>query len=123
MSTVPRPNRGRGYVYAGSGQECRDGALSGRFARVAALIPDDDHRWRCAHCGNLTRFDVVRRNRTREFWHLDLSGEPTVEETEVLGEIVEEVRCRWCSKVDAIEIIERPGPGDPLPEEVATGRP
>jgi hypothetical protein len=110
-------------VRVGSDRECRKGAQSGRFARVAALIPDTEHRWRCAHCGNLTRFDVVRRNRTREFWHLDLAGEPTVEETEVLEELVEEVRCRWCSKDDAIEIIERPGPGDPMPEETPTGRP
>ncbi|MDQ1614640.1 MAG: hypothetical protein QOJ60_579, partial [Actinomycetota bacterium] len=29
-------------------------------------------RWRCARCGNLTRFDVTRRSRVREFVHLDL---------------------------------------------------
>lgn len=90
---------------------------------MAALIPDADHRWRCAHCGNLTRFDVVRHTRTREFWHLDLAGEPVVEESQALEEVVEEVRCRWCSKEDAIEIVERPGPGDPLPEETPSGRP
>lgn len=100
---------------------------SGRFTGVSIpapiCIPDDGHRWRCAHCGNLTRFDVVRRTRTREFWHLDLSGEPVVEESEATEDVVEEVSCRWCGKHDAIEVIARPGPGDPLPEERPAGQP
>jgi hypothetical protein len=64
-------------------------------------------RWRCAHCGNLTRFDVVRSSRVREFVHLDLAGEPRVEETEVLDERVEQVRCRWCANTDSIEVVQR----------------
>ena len=64
-------------------------------------------RWRCAQCGNLTRFDVVRSSRVREFVHLDLAGEPRVEETEVLDERVEQVRCRWCASTDAIEVVQR----------------
>jgi hypothetical protein len=64
-------------------------------------------RWRCAQCGNLTRFDVVRSSRVREFVHLDLAGEPKVEETEVLDETVEQVRCRWCASTDSIEIVQR----------------
>ena len=74
-------------------------------------VPDAAHRWRCGHCGNLTRFDVVRRTHAREFWHVDLSGAPAIEETEVLEDIVEEVRCRWCSSADAIEIVVRPETG------------
>ena len=70
-------------------------------------LPGQDTRWRCAQCGNLTRFDVVRSSRVREFWHFDLAGEPTVEETEVLAESVEEVRCRWCSS-GAVEVVDRP---------------
>lgn len=70
--------------------------------------PDDHSRWRCAQCGNLTRFDVVRSRRTREFWHLDLSGEPTVESTEVLVDDLESVTCRWCGSGAAIEVIARP---------------
>ena len=72
---------------------------------VPALSPTT--RWRCAQCGNLTRFDVVRSSRVREFVHLDLAGEPRVEETEVLDDRVELVRCRWCASTDAIEVIQR----------------
>ncbi len=74
---------------------------------VITSLPDPDHRWRCAGCGNLTRFDVTRTRRTAEFWHLDLGGEPSVEETEVLGETIESVRCRWCGRDDAIEMVPR----------------
>jgi hypothetical protein len=46
-----------------------------------------------------------------EYVHLDLGGEPSVEETEVLAETVESVRCRWCNAVDRIELVDRPGAG------------
>ena len=72
-------------------------------------IPDERSRWRCAQCGNLTRFDVVRLARTREYWHLTLAGEPTVESTEVLADTMESVSCRWCGSVAAIEVVSRPG--------------
>lgn len=65
-------------------------------------------RWRCRQCGNLTRFDVTRSSRTREFVHVDLAGEPAVEEREVLDERVESVRCRWCDGVDTVELVARP---------------
>ena len=65
-------------------------------------------RYRCTACGNLTRFDVVRQARTREYWHLDLSGAPSVESTEVLADAVESVTCRGCGSGAAIEIIPRP---------------
>ena len=71
------------------------------------VLPDDNQRWRCGGCGNLTRFDVSRSRRTREYWHFDLAGDHRVEETEVLGESVESVRCRWCGRDDAIELISR----------------
>jgi hypothetical protein len=70
-------------------------------------LPDDGHRWRCGGCGNLTRFDVTRSRRTTEYWHFDLAGEHRVEETELLAEAVESVRCRWCGRIDAIELVER----------------
>ena len=44
----------------------------------------------------------------REFWHLDLSGEPTVEESVTVAQTVEEVRCRWCSGVDPVALVARP---------------
>lgn len=71
-------------------------------------VPDDAHRWRCAQCGNLTRFDVVHRARTREFWHVDLAGASAVESVEVLDDLVESVSCRWCGTGAAIEVVARP---------------
>lgn len=71
--------------------------------------PDPDTRWRCSLCGNLTRFDVMRRTRTREYVHVDLAGEATVEERDLLEDTVEHVTCRWCNAVDQIEIVARPG--------------
>jgi hypothetical protein len=56
----------------------------------------------------LTRFDVTRSTRAREYVHLDLAGEPVVEETEVLADTVESVRCRWCDAVDSVELVARP---------------
>ncbi len=70
--------------------------------------PDATTRWRCAQCGNLTRFDVVRVTRTREFVHADLAGRQEVEEREVLGETVEQVTCRWCNGVNSVEVVPRP---------------
>lgn len=72
------------------------------------LPPSRTTRWRCRQCGNLTRFDVTRSARTREFVHVDLAGEPAVEEREVLEERVESVRCRWCDGVDTVELVPRP---------------
>ncbi len=74
-------------------------------------VPSAATRWRCAQCGNLTRFDVTRTSRTREFLHVDLAGEPAVEEREVLGEAIESVRCRWCDGVDTVELVPRPTGG------------
>lgn len=81
---------------------------------MAVVLPDASTRWRCGRCGNLTRFDVARTSRVREYWHLDLSGEATVEETEVVTDQVESVTCRWCgADGDAIEIVPRPAAGGP----------
>jgi hypothetical protein len=75
---------------------------------VSITWPTAETRWRCTQCGNLTRFDVVRSSRVKEFVHLDLAGEPTVEETEVLAETIDEVRCRWCGSAGTIEMVPRP---------------
>jgi DNA-directed RNA polymerase subunit RPC12/RpoP len=75
---------------------------------VTVTWPTADTRWRCRQCGNKTRFDVVRSSRVKEFVHLDLSGKPEVEETEVLSETLEEVRCRWCGATGTIELVDRP---------------
>ncbi|MCI0386545.1 hypothetical protein [Streptomyces sp. CNQ085] len=70
--------------------------------------PNEGTRWRCTMCGNLTRFDVTRSSKVVEYVHLDLAGEPRVEEREVLSETIEAVRCRWCNAVDQVELVERP---------------
>jgi hypothetical protein len=72
-------------------------------------MPTADTRWRCTACGNLTRFDVVRSVRTRDFVHADLAGEQQVEESQVLAEAVEQVTCRWCNGVNTVELVARPG--------------
>jgi hypothetical protein len=74
---------------------------------VTTGLPDDQQRWRCGGCGNLTRFDVTRTRRTTEYWHFDLAGDHRVEETELKSEAVETVTCRWCGRTDAIEVIDR----------------
>ena len=63
-------------------------------------------RYRCAACGNLTRFDVVTDRRTRAFHHYSVGGELTVEDEEVLSEDVVEVTCRWCGHGRAVEALE-----------------
>jgi hypothetical protein len=62
-------------------------------------------RYRCNACGNLTRFDVLRRARTRAFYHFSLGGELTVEQEDVLEEDIERVECRWCGSADQIETL------------------
>ncbi len=52
--------------------------------------------YRCESCGNLTRFDVFERRRSRSFHHYSLGGELEIEEEEVLEREVEKVICRWC---------------------------
>jgi hypothetical protein len=77
-------------------------------------------RYRCAACGNLTRFDVTVTRRTRAFHHYSIGGELAVEDEEVLAETVEDVACRWCGsgqaveRVEAVEVVEEadaPEPG------------
>ncbi|CAL9576100.1 hypothetical protein SUDANB121_04965 [Nocardiopsis dassonvillei] len=75
---------------------------------MGIAMPGDNERWRCTGCGNLTRFDVTRTVRSRDFVHLDLSGEGRVEERSVLSETIEQVTCRWCGAADRIETIARP---------------
>jgi hypothetical protein len=87
------------------------------------VLPDERTRLRCGHCGNLTRFDVTRTTRTREFWHVDMSGQPVIEEREVLNEVVEQVVCRWCSAPDRVELVPRPAFGGPTDEGPGDGGP
>ena len=68
----------------------------------AAMAPV---RYRCAACGNVTRFDVVASRRTRAFHHFTLGGDLTIEDEEVLAESVDDVTCRWCASGDAVEVL------------------
>lgn len=65
-------------------------------------------RYRCAACGNLTRFDVVTDRRTRAFHHFSVGGDLSVEEEQVLSEAVVEVSCRWCGHGRAVEEVSHP---------------
>jgi len=70
-------------------------------------------RYRCAACGNLTRFDVIASRRTRAFHHFSVSGELSVEDEAVLDEHVEEVTCRWCgASGDRIETLPVEAPAE-----------
>jgi len=60
-------------------------------------------RFRCAACGNLTRFDVVESRRTRSYYHFSIGGDLTVEDEEVLAAEQERVTCRWCGSSEQIE--------------------
>lgn len=85
---------------------------------MSATQPGPGQRWRCGSCGNLTRFDVVRSTRAQEFVHVSLTGEPTVEERELLADVVESVSCRWCGSRDAVTVEALPDAGtgvDPAP--------
>ena len=67
--------------------------------------PPRSPRFRCTACGNLTRFDVTTRRRTRAFHHYSLGGELEVEDEQVLDEEVEEVACRWCASSAGVEVL------------------
>ncbi|MCW2691419.1 MAG: hypothetical protein JWM67_23 [Mycobacterium sp.] len=79
-----------------------------RLSPVVVELPGPETRWRCGACGNLTRFDVTRSTRAREYLHADLAGEVAVEERQVLSDVVEHVVCRWCSGTDTVVLERRP---------------
>ncbi len=90
-----------------SGQSEKGGTAGGGDAPAAAEgRSGGTTRYRCAACGNLTRFDVVSSRRTRAFHHYSVGGELAVEEEQVLEESVESVSCRWCGDGGAVETIE-----------------
>lgn len=88
---------------------------------MAFTLPDATTRWRCGHCGNLTRFDVRRTRTVTEYWHFTIAGEPTIAETTVAAEEIASVSCRWCGSSDRIELVARPGAGDEEAAEPGLG--
>ena len=69
---------------------------------------ESGNRFRCAGCGNVTRFDVVAIARTRRFHHFDLGGASRIDEEEVLDRRVESVTCRWCGRSDGVHVEAAP---------------
>jgi hypothetical protein len=67
-------------------------------------------RYRCTACGNLTRFDVTATRRSTAFHHYSVGGELTVEDEQLLSEVVESVTCRWCGTGGSV-VTEPVGPG------------
>jgi hypothetical protein len=63
--------------------------------------------FRCSHCGNKTRFDVVEVVRHRRYYHYTLGGEAGIDEEEMLSREVESITCRWCDRSDGIELQDR----------------
>jgi hypothetical protein len=86
----------------------------------AVPAPTEQTRWRCSLCGNLTRFDVERTVRSREFVHVDLAGAATVEEHEVVAETITSVTCRWCRRPGSVELVPRPLAAEPASSAAAT---
>lgn len=80
-------------------------------SRVAGVASP---RYRCAACGNVTRFDVTMTRRTRSFYHFTVGGDLTVEDEQVLSESVEQISCRWCGSGYAVETVS----GEPESSEV-----
>jgi len=63
-------------------------------------------RYRCAACGNLTRFDVTSTRTTKAFHHFTVGGDLVVEDEEVLEQTVHDVACRWCGHGRSVEVME-----------------
>jgi hypothetical protein len=69
-------------------------------------VTPSPNRYRCAACGNLTRFDVLTDRRAKAFHHYSVGGELSVEEVEVVSESVVEISCRWCGHGRSIEVLD-----------------
>ena len=76
------------------------------LAAVSSPEARRHRRYRCTACGNVTRFTVTSRVRTRAFHHFTLGGELAVEDEEVLESAVEDVTCRWCDSSASVEPID-----------------
>ena len=99
-------------MLGGRGARCFGGSTGPRRVRpqVGSLRSPvvTTPRYRCTACGNLTRFDVTTTSTVRSFNHYSVGGELTVEESEVLSERVDDVRCRWCGTGGSVEAVTPP---------------
>jgi ribosomal protein S27E len=69
-------------------------------------------RYRCAGCGNLTRFDVAVEERVTRYWHVAVSGAGAVEQQQVHDRRVTAVTCRWCGPAGRIDVEPVPPGGE-----------
>ena len=84
-------------------KECSlSSAVVGGGYRGAVTFP----RYRCAACGNLTRFDVVTTSTIRAFHHYSVGGDLDVEDVETIAESVDSVTCRWCGHGRSVEVVD-----------------
>lgn len=75
-------------------------------------------RYRCAACGNLTRFDVTTTTTEKAYFHYSVGGELSIEDAVQVRRTVDEVSCRWCGHGRAVEAIDGDATGtDDVPEE------
>jgi hypothetical protein len=63
-------------------------------------------RYRCAACGNLTRFDVVTTSTVRAYHHFTVGGDLEIEDVETISHSVDAVTCRWCGHGRAVEVVD-----------------
>ena len=62
--------------------------------------------YRCAACGNLTRFDVMTTSTVKAYHHYTVGGELEIEDVETLSESVDAVTCRWCGHGRSVEVVD-----------------
>jgi DNA-directed RNA polymerase subunit RPC12/RpoP len=74
-------------------------------------------RYRCAACGNLTRFDVTVTTTEKAFYHYSVGGELTIEDSAVVAHRVDEVSCRWCGHGRSVEVVDEVASTDDVPSE------
>lgn len=51
---------------------------------------------------------MVSTRRTRAFHHYSVGGDLSVDNEELLDEVIESVTCRWCSSPDGVVAEEAP---------------
>jgi hypothetical protein len=57
----------------------------------------------------VTRFDVTITRTARSFHHYTVGGDLTIEEEQVITEVLDNVSCRWCGNGNAVEIVTDAG--------------
>ena len=97
--------------------------MSGSAGSAPVRVPGPGLRFRCDGCGNVTRFDVIERTRTRRFLHVDLGGDAVVEEEEVLDHRLDSVECHWCGTGTAVRTEPAPSATAPGTAEPGTAAP